>query len=250
MLAFLREVKMNFNIVYIIAELRETIISGLFVVGSFLLGAWLAYKYGLQTYFKQQEHEQIIKRYLEKGIDRVSEGVAQALRVFIDNNLIARSILIQLQTDRKADLPVNFSRYERQYLELTAFYKIRYLVGDEIFLKAIHSLFSFVDTDSIFLNTEFRSFGAGIPKAGIDKEQRLEHLKEIEHLLDEAFDKSENYSFILSELQLIASILEKETSLGWAGLSQFKNRPDIRESVKRAKRKFAELKKPKDEQKQ
>lgn len=228
------------------AAIIGSILTGIFI----LLAAFIAYRGGLKTYFKKREHEQIIKRYLEEGIDRASGGVAQALRVLIDNIFTARGILIQLQTGTKADLPVNFDRYERQYLELTAFYKIERLVGDGIFLNATQTLFAVVDSNSFVLNTEFRSFNAGIPKAGIDREQHLEHLQEIENLLDEAFDESGNYTFILSELQLIASILEKETSLDGAGLSQFKNRPDIRESVKRAKRKFAELKKRKGEQKQ
>ena len=73
------------------ADMVTTILTqgiGALLTGTFvLLAAYIAYKSGLKAYFRKREHEQIIKRYLDEGIDRVLAGVNQALRVFVDNYL-------------------------------------------------------------------------------------------------------------------------------------------------------------------
>ena len=54
------------------------------------------------------------------------------------------------------------------------------------------------------------------------------------------FEDSKKYLYILLELESIANILEKESKLTWSKLGEFKNRPDVKNSVQTLKDKFAE----------
>ncbi len=47
--------------------------------------AFLAYLFGLKTYFRQKEYEMVRKRYLEEGIDLIAQESDRALSIFIYN---------------------------------------------------------------------------------------------------------------------------------------------------------------------
>ena len=114
------------------------IITGVFIVAAVII----AYKYGLAAYFRRREHEQIIKRYLEEGIDRAEVSIEHAVGVFTDNNRTALSIVRALK-QKEAGLIVEekdyspaFRKYEQQYFDSIPFVKIQRLVGDTIFWKS------------------------------------------------------------------------------------------------------------------
>lgn len=211
------------------------LLTGVFV----LLAALVAYKSGMKAYFTRREHEQIIKRYLDDGIDLVLGGVHQVLRVFIDNNLTAWTILHQIQERIETDLSVEFERFKRQHLELTPQIKITNLVGDNIFNQLIGKLFGFVDGHAVYLKTKF------LPTLVKIESQKISggvELKEMQNKLDVFQQQFDKYSLLVNELQQITSSLERQTTLNWSNLEQFKNRPEVRASVKKLKEKFrAEL---------
>lgn len=209
-------------------EIIGALITGLSILGVAFIGSL----FGLRKYFRKREYELILKRYLDEGIDRISEIVDGALRVFVNNHTIASTIVLQAKHNEEANLPDKFDRFERRYLTLTPFEKIKYLVGDAIFIKAVHAVLGFVEASTVVFDTDFRSKLAVMPTEPIRREKLLDG---IDKFLEEYFRKSEKYSQVLRELQYIASILEKETALNWAKLGKFKNRPDVKQSVERLK---------------
>lgn len=230
---------MDSNSVIVITEVIKLITTlGVAVIGAVLTGifvlvaAIIAYKGGLHMYFKKREHEQIIKRYLEEGIDRTLLAVNQALRVYIDNYTKAKTVLNRFQRGQKVKFPIEFKRFERHILELTPYNKITYLIGDNIFWLTIQLLFGLVDGHSNSLNERLQ------PTFTEKDKSKSEILGKIKNYNDETYQQFNKYLLIGQELQKIALNLEKQTTLNWSNLAQFKDRPEIKASIKRLKESF------------
>ncbi len=223
----------------------EIICNLLTVLSAVGLTAFLAHRYGLLAYFTQRKHEQIMKRYLDEGIDRAEASIEHAVGVFTDNNRTALNIVSILKqkmaglTVEEKDYSPAFRKYEQQYFDSIPFVKIQRLVGDTIFWKSAQLLYAFVDAKSIWFENDFRVIVKNVIECTIDIsiEQLLEKTKII---LNEYFEDSKKYLYILLELESIANILEKESKLTWSKLGDFKARPDIQKSVQTLKGKFAE----------
>lgn len=230
-------------------EIIGSVITGCFI----LLTAYFAYKFGLKSYFAQREHEYIMKRYIDEGVGQILDGVNRAFRIFSDNNANALMALGQLEMGLAGfegltpKMDYHIDRFGRGEMLRLPYYKLNHLLGDNIFSSSILKLFALVGSESAYLDVLLQ-----FEIKDIVKGQANDAMKKIEKLdskLGASFDKVDRYRFIVDELQMIASILEKEKSLTWADLREFKNRPEIKESVKRSKRKFAELEKAKAKQK-
>lgn len=237
---------MDSNSVIIIRETAEygPAIFGAFVTGLFLLlAAYIAYKCGLGTYFRRREHEQIIRRYLDEGIDRVLAGVNQAQRVFIDNHLKALKTLRQVEEGQKVNIPVMFETCGRHILESTPYNKINYLIGDQVFGLFIALFLGIIDGQSEVLEKEFQQLHHIITEKGTQATLSPDlTVEEVRVSLNVSYKKTEKCFLLTDELQQLASILEKQTTLSWPALSQFKNLPEVKQSVKRLKKIYAELK--------
>lgn len=255
---------MDANSVFVVREASGygPVIIGALITGIFILtAAIIAYKGGLYTYFRKREHEQIMKRYLEGGIDYASAAADHALGVFIDNYRAALHIVREIKIGERPDLSaIEFRTYEQKYFEIMPFRKIEYLVGNAIFWRSVQLLFAFVDGKSIWFDTDFPQAISKVYNGQINLSPE-DFLNRIKDKLEQFHEESKKYHWILVALESIASILEKETSLTWAELDKFKNRPEIKDSVKKLKDEFAkdlerlekqkkEGREPKDEQKQ
>lgn len=219
---------------------------GALITGTFiLLAAFIGYKYGLRTYFRKREHEQIMKRYLEGGIDRAIVSIEHAVGVFTDNNRTALNVVRALKQKEaglrieKKDYSPAFRKYEQQYFDCIPFVRVGRLIGDNIFWKAAQLLYAFVDGKSIWFENDFRMTVRDTVEDKIDISP--------EALLDATgtklkgyFEESKKYLYIFLELESIAEIFEKEPTLTWSKLDEFKNRSDIKNSVQTLKDKFAE----------
>ena len=108
-----------------------------------LLGYWL----GLRTYFKRKEHEQIIHRYLEQGVDLLSANLDHALSIFRENWAYSLRLLKEFRGTastellRKESYDERFLRYEQKSFSIIPFYKVRSLVGEDIFWVSGQDLF-------------------------------------------------------------------------------------------------------------
>jgi len=229
------------TLVVITKGIRGELVSG----GFLLLAAVFAYQWGLKQYFRQREHELILTRYLTEGIDLISEHVTNAEQAFIYNHNKASEILQQLKVFKKADFSVKFLTVQT-YLGSMPIHKLRYLLGDDILAASIHELLIFVNSNGTYLNTFLYPQALKIQQALQDHtnpetlEQFAADLTEgIQHSFDEDFSIFTKCAFVQTELQRIASILEKETTLTWSDLNGFQKRSGIKEDVEMVKKKLA-----------
>jgi hypothetical protein len=205
------------------------------------LAALVAYYFGLRTYFKQREHEQIMKRYLDEGIDLVLAGINRAFRVFIDNHHKALNALKQVEEKQEVNAPVAFEVYDRHILEVTPYLKANRLIGDDIFGNVIGAFLGFVEGNRVLLENEFQQLRNIITEEGTQTTLTLDSaIKEVRQRIDDAYKKYVKYFTLVGELQEITMALEKQKNLSWADLDNFKNRNDIKEIVKRLRECFKE----------
>lgn len=222
-------------------EVISALITGIFI----LLAAIIGYKFGLRTYFRKREHEQIMKRYLEEGIDRAKVSIEHAVGVFTDNNRTALSVvraLIQKEAGlriEEKDYSPSFRKYEQQYFDSIPFVKIQRLIGDTIFWKSAQLLYAFVDGKSNWFENDFRITVKNVIEGTIDISQKA-LLDMTRKTLKGYFEDSKKYLYILLRLESIANILEKESNITWSKLGEFKHRSDIKNIVQTLKDKFAE----------
>ena len=179
-----------------------TQVVGALVTGcSVLLVAYIAYRSGLKAYFREREHERITKRYLDDGIDCVSASVDQVLRVFNDNCLRVDTVLLwhERKEDEKGKLSIEFERFERGHLELTAYLKLTDLVGERIYWPIIQMLFGFVDGHITVLN-------------GIMDDKKMsesEMVKMVQACNEDYSQKFNKYKVLVKELRVITVGLEQ-----------------------------------------
>jgi hypothetical protein len=198
------------------AEICGALISGIFL----LLTAFLAYKYGIQTYFSQREHEQILARYLERGIDLALTHAYTTENIYLENFF-----------------SVNHSFEIKKVIflaDLSSMHKITNLLGDNIATYCLSDLDGFVKAKSDFYNTSFRELikkAEQIPKEMGNGKARSEIVSHLKEMLNEDFERFRKHMFITDNLQKIASILEKEIELTWAKINNLKSRDDIMQIV-------------------
>jgi len=210
-----------------------------------LLAAIIGAKYGLQTYFRKREHELILKRYLDEGIDLISKEVTNAEQAFLYNYRKASEILQQLKVFKKADLSVEFLNVQT-YLGAMPIQKLRYLLGDDILATAIQELLIFIDSDGTYLNKFFYSESLKIQQA-LQVHKNPETLDQFageltdagEHQLAQQFSIFTQYAFVQTELQRITSLLERRKTLTWSDLDEFQKGSEIKEDIKMVKKMLA-----------
>ncbi len=228
-------------------EIRDDVFPAILLA----VGGYLAYIYGLRTYFRQREHELILKRYLTEGIDRVAEQLDEASRIFLNDRFNAAVLLNQLKGRRDVDLSFKF---QSAYIDLarSPLSKIDYLTGDDTIHLFIFELIEFFVIESNTLDTHFRSLLSSVhtivqgPKDPPSKEfedvlQKLTDL--FKSLNKRSFDVIGKRICVLGTLQELASILERERDISWRDLSEFKHRTDVKQLVGEMKRTWEELKK-------
>ena len=93
-------------------EMRPTFVSLLIA----LLTIWLGYRLGLLTYFQKKEHEQIIKRYLEQGVDLISSNIDHALGTFNENWALSLRMLKEFRSTNLANVPMRKESFNKEFL--------------------------------------------------------------------------------------------------------------------------------------
>lgn len=229
-------------------EIISALIMGISVLGV----AFIGYFFGLRTYFKRREHELILKRYLDEGIDLLSELIDKASQVFLYNHKKANDIVSKLESLPEAYLSTVKFRTIQAEPKFTPYSKLTYLLGDNIFVLCVQSLLVFIDSQCDYLDSSFRSLALeaiNILRDNRDEDSETlkamyeEFAKTLKSQLDEDIENFTEFSFIRTTFQKIALILEKETSLTWAYVSEFRNRNEIKQFVELVKKKDTEMKK-------
>lgn len=226
----------------IINSIRPALLSLLPV----LVAVWIGYRLGLITYFRRKEHEQIIHRYLDQGVDLLSANIDHTLSVFRENWAHSLRLLKEFKGTASSGLPFRkesyqelFLKYEPKSFSIVPFYKVKSLVGGDIFWQSGQDLFAFVGSSYDFFENDLRlALSAYVDnrlKSASPEQIYQKYSEEIWRLNQEA----ERFYLILKELQNIALLLETKP-ISFKDLEKLKHHPEIRESIRLLKERFAE----------
>lgn len=206
--------------------------------------AILTYLLTFHTISRKNEHEQIVRRYLEQGIDLLAANIDHASNTFNENYAHALGLLKEFRDTEKIGVPSRKESLEREFLlykpesfSAIPFYKIKSLVGDDIFWLKAQDFFVFIDSAYNFFERDLK---LAIKTYYIDRnkikvsaaELADNYMNEVKKLMDESF----SFGDILMELQNIALILETDTSLTFKKLEKLKKDCRIIETLDRLKK--------------
>lgn len=220
-----------------------------------LILVWLGYKLGLSKYLQEREdelkilsdnreYEIIISRYLENGVDKALEAVEHALENFRENWSHSLSLLKEFRETQKAAIQIRensvnkqFIKYDSKAFSLAPAYRIKSIIGDDIYWHVIQLLFAFVGNSYEFFENDLRLCLYTFTKtdrieASADKiyESYLNEVRRI-HV------ESEKYYNIILELYNLSQTLESGV-FNFEKFSNLKNHPDIIEGIQRLKDTF------------
>lgn len=219
-------------------EVQAALVSGIFL----LLTSIFAYVYGLRTYFRQREHERMLARYLDGGIDCVIRNIDRIVDFFMSNILAVQQAVNALESDKSIDPPYKVKVTTPPILEhSTSIRRLSYLLGDSISEDCIGQWYGTIKGQIDFLDRYFRKFFSDMKQLRNDLKDEVEIAKCYEWLkkrLDEQVELSNRYAFITKNLNQAALILEKETSLRSYHIDQFRNRKEVKQIVESMKTEY------------
>ena len=210
----------------------------------------LGYRMGLIKYLNEKKNELITKRYLENGVDKVLAGVEHALAVHNENWKRGLNLLKEFRECRKANIKLRKTTLEKEFIDydlkhfsVEPFYKIKALVGDDIYWESYQLLYFFIGENYNFLENDLKlaieSIENGSMKAPIDKfcDKYMEKLIEIQ-------TESDKYYKIQLELFNISMALEdvlfELENLSFKNIKAFKDKPEIKKGIEHLKDVFGE----------
>ncbi|HEX5719508.1 MAG TPA: hypothetical protein VF179_25330 [Thermoanaerobaculia bacterium] len=202
-----------------------------------------AYYLGIRTYFRQKEYELVQKRYIDEGIDRVASEAEEALSVFRHNwsqSLFAlklfRDVGPKLASEHceKTLLPL-----EHTSLEVGPVYRLKALVGDDIFWEMHQLLVSSVTEANFFF---MRDLG-GTLKAGAEgqplKVTREEAFNTLHQECMRLKQDVEPYYTLVGTLQNISRALEEE-KFSFKSIRDFKNTEVVKQAIMELRTEFGD----------
>jgi hypothetical protein len=211
-----------------------------------LLTVFLGYLLGLWSYYRKKEHEQIMHRYLEQGVDLISANIDHALNVFNENYMRSLSFLKKFRDAEKVGVQIaeevnllKFSIYDPRSFSVTPFYKLKSLVGDDVFWDVTQLLFAFVGTTQSFFENDLKFTIQAFYTKGIRTAPAETICDCYLNKVRELYRESEKFYSIVKELQNIALILESEP-LTFKKLEKLKKRTEIMKTVQLLRDQFKE----------
>lgn len=223
-------------------EFREPIATILAALAAAVVAPWL----GLALYHRQKEYEIVRKRYLDNGLDVISNNAEYALGVFRHNwarNLTA----LKHFRDMGADIPR--ALYTSGYVELEpASYNtshsfiLKELVENDIFHDAQQLLYSFVMNSNAFFIYDLCS----AIRISIEGSSEVELTAKRETIVEEYFEKMEELNKESNKFYILLQILHELSSafsrqrLNFKTVERFKNQPVVKERIEQLRQLFAE----------
>ena len=208
-----------------------------------LFAAALTGWFAVQRYYQQREYELILSRYLEGGLDLLAAEAERVTAAFHHNWARCLSVLGAYR-----DLESNFdlSEFDKGFVELqssnlniVAHYRLFTLVGTHEYWSVYQSAMAFFTSANVVLVKQ-------IPDAIRIKltTTRIEHSHA--EVTEEGFkeaklqeEKSQRFVQLVAELQVLSAALESER-FRFRELKKFQNKAEVKASVARLKKLFAE----------
>ena len=209
-----------------------------------IVAVLIAYFLGAAAYFRQKEYELVRKRYLEEGVDIISEEADKALGVFWRNWSRALSLLKQFRglgsnVDRKL-YSEGWVTLEPSVLATRPNYRLNLLVRDEIFYSVLQLVHAWVENankvivEDLCVAIKLRVEGApGIQVKAKDEEINKTYMDRLLTLRNEA----QRYYQLIHHLENIAGVLEQER-LSFKKLRSFHTYPVVTQGIAELKKAF------------
>ncbi|MEJ2612764.1 MAG: hypothetical protein P8179_22565 [Candidatus Thiodiazotropha sp.] len=211
-----------------------------------LLAAYLVYRLGKYSYFQQKEYELVVKRYIEEGIDTISENIDRSLAIF-RHNWWHTTVVIKNFRDLGSGM--NRELYQKGLIEpnpgnfhFWRDYRLQDIVGSKIFNITNQSLDAFLKTSYATLKDDVCH---GI-RISVEGAEGLQVTASTDQIVDTLFpvvnklnEDSYRYYKLLAILQNLSSIIQTER-LDFKDLKMLRHRKDVSQNVKMLEQLFEE----------
>ncbi|MGH8580591.1 MAG: hypothetical protein ACREVK_10900 [Gammaproteobacteria bacterium] len=216
-----------------------------------LLAAGLTAWFAVFTYFRQREHELILSRYLESGLDLLAAEVERVSETFSHN--WARCLLI-LKSYRDLEDQYDVGELSKGFLELqsskhniVAHHRLYTLTGAREYWDFYQKAMAYYTSANSVLVKEIPE----VIRVKLTSDRNdTPHADIMEHgftVAKEQDDGSHKYVQLVAELQILSAALECER-YRFKDLSKFRNKPEVQESLQRIKGLLASLEEETDAQ--
>ena len=219
-----------------------------------LVAALLAFVLGRYVYFRQKEYELIAVRYLNEGVDAVSENIDRSLSLFRYNWWQATVLLKhfrELGKDMRPELYGNiFITPGPDIFELWRDYRLNDLLGVGVVFRARQQLDVFTRSSYAFFQDDLATVirlavagGKTLEVTATPQEVTNKYLKELERLDEESY----LYYDLLGQLQALGTILQTER-FSFRQLARLRERQEVKDIVAQLEAKFGKDPTPKAEE--
>lgn len=209
-----------------------------------LFAAALAAWFAVLTYFRQREHELILSRYLEGGLDLLAAEVERVSETFSHN--WARCLAI-LRSYRDLEDQFDIEELSKGFLELksskhniVAHHRLYTLTGAREYWDFYQKAMAYYTTANSVLVKEIPEvIRVKLTSDRID----TPHAEIVNHgfeVAKEQDDGSHKYVQLVAELQILSAALESER-YRFKNLNKFRNKTEVQESLQRIKSLLASL---------
>lgn len=209
-----------------------------------LFAAALAAWFAVLTYFRQREHELILSRYLEGGLDLLAAEVERVSETFSHN--WARCLAI-LKSYRDLEDQFDIEELSKGFLELqsskhniVAHHRLYTLTGAGEYWDFYQKAMAYYTTANSVLVKEIPEvIRVKLTSDRID----TQHAEIVNHGFDvakEQDDGSHKYVQLVAELQILSAALESER-YRFKNLNNFRKKTEVQESLQRIKGLLASL---------
>lgn len=209
-----------------------------------LLGAALAAWLAVLTYFRQREHELILSRYLEGGLDLLAGEVERVSETFSHN--WARCLAI-LKSYRDLEEQFDVEELSKGFLELqsskhniVAHHRLYTLTGAREYWDLYQKVMAYYTTANSILVKEITEVIRVKLTSDCIVTPHAEIAKHGFDLAKEQDDGSHKYVQLVVELQNLSAALESER-YRFKNLVKFREKTEVQESLRRIKDLLASL---------
>lgn len=222
-------------------------ISKLIQPATTIITALLVYELGKTAYFRQKEYELLTKRYLDEGVDAIAKNVDRSLAVF-RHNWWQATVIIKHYRDMGKDVrpelykSPGFVAPEPEMFEIWRDYRLKDIVGDQIFNRAHQSLDAFLRTSYAFFQDDLTEIVRLSVEGGKEHKitgSRDEAAKLYIAKLMELDKEAKRYYILLGELQRLAKIIQSEQFTS-ESIQTIQYRAEVHNGVEILKKHFPE----------
>jgi hypothetical protein len=220
-------------------DICQEVIRGGFIIAAAGFAAWL----GLKVFLRQKEFDLIKQRYLEGAVDVIAAHHEEVQGIVCHNWARCLHVLMAFQDEKDS---FNLEELNRGFLEpdsskfhAIAHHRLQVLVGSQVFWEVYELALVFAVNANFKVTKEIPEtirLKLTTNKINADIAQVIEMGKKLVQKLDA---DSHRFAALTRELEVVASMLQTE-NMKFKNVLAFRNKPEIKASVERLEKEFAD----------